>query len=194
MKTLQSICIKLLFLLSSSVVSAQESPKFFQFQFENTEIEEVVKIFARESNQKFIVDSGIRAKINIFVAKPVPQEEAFHLLSKALATKGIGMAKHGEVWIVKKAKQLQRDLIPVVTNLPDPIPERMLSYVVTLKYLTTDFFMKKLKIYLSKDGEINAVGENKLVVIDWVSNLYQMQSLLNELDKEDTKFPVKTKQ
>jgi general secretion pathway protein D len=173
--------------------SNAEGGKQFNFQFENAEVDEVVKVFARETNQKFIVDSGIKAKVNIFSSKPVEEDEAFHMLSKSLATKGIGLVRHGELWIVKQAKQLQKDMLPVVTSLPDPIPERMLNLVVSLKYISSDLFTRKMKTLLSKEGSANAVAENKIIITDWVSNLFQIQALLNEVDKEDTKINSKSR-
>jgi general secretion pathway protein D len=167
--------------------------KQFNFQFENAEVDEVVKIFARETKQKFVIDSGLKAKVSIFSSSPVTAEEACHLLSKSLATKGIGLLRHGELWIVKQAKLLQKDMLPVVTSLPDPIPERMLNFVVTLKYINADLFNRKMKSLLSKEGVVNAVAENKIIITDWVSNLFQIQALLNEIDKEDTKLNSKIK-
>jgi general secretion pathway protein D len=183
----------LLTILLIGSYSIAEELKQFNFQFENADIDEVVKVFARETNQKFIIDSGIKAKVNIFSSKPVGEEEAFHMLSKSLATKGIGLVRHGELWIVKQARQLQKDMLPVVTTLPDPIPERMLNLVITLKYIGSDLFIRKMKTLLSKEGAANAVAENKIIITDWVSNLFQIQSLLNEVDKEDTKINSKTK-
>lgn len=175
------------------VYASAEDSRQFNFQFENAEVNEVVKVFARETNQKFIIDSGVKAKVNIFSSNPVAAEEAFHLLSKALATKGIGLVRHGEVWIVKQARQLTKDMLPVVTSLPDPIPERMLNLVITLNYINSDIFTRKMKIFLSKEGKVNAVAQNKIIITDWVSNLFQIQALLNEIDKSDTKINSKVK-
>lgn len=180
-------------LCNAEKIWAAEGVKLFNFQFENAEVSEVVKVFARETNQKFVVDSGIKAKVTIFSSSPVGEEEAFHMLSKSFATKGIGLVRHGELWSVKQAKNLQKDMLPVVTTLPDPIPERMLNLVITLKYINSDLFTRKMKTLLSKEGTVNSVAENKIFITDWVSNLFQIQALLNEVDKEDTKLNPKLK-
>jgi type II secretory pathway component GspD/PulD (secretin) len=175
-------------LINAQDLVAAEGEKRFRFHFENAEVEEVVKVFARETNQKMVIESGIKAKVNILSANLVSEAEAFHMLSKSLATKGVGIVKHGDLWIVKPAKQLQKDMLPVVISLPDPVPERMLSLVVTLNYINSDLFARKMKSLLSKEGGVNAVAENKIIITDWVSNLFQIQALLNEIDKSDTKI------
>lgn len=183
-----TLIIMIWIFMSAECLVAAEGDKLFRFHFENTEIEEVVKVFARETNQKIVIESGIKAKVNILSTNPVSEAEAFHMLSKSLATKSIGIVKHGELWIVKPTKQLQKDMLPVVMTLPDPVPERMLSLVVTLNYINSELFTRKMKSLLSKDGNVNAVAENKIIITDWISNLFQIQALLNEIDKADTKL------
>lgn len=195
LKLLHSLAI--FFLVSGLIVAshgrAQENTKTFNFQFENTEVSEVIKVFSRETQQKFVLDTGVHAKVSIFATAPVGEAEAFHLLAKALATKGIGMLRHGDLWIVKTAKGLQKDMLPVVTVLPEPVPERLLNLVVTLHYLPADHFVKKMKPLLSKEGEVQVMAENKIMISDWISNLFRVQALLVEVDKEDTKINLKAK-
>lgn len=177
--------IKLISLLIWSVLfscnsSAQEKIKFY---FNNEEVVKVLESFSRVSGQKMIVDPSVKGKISIFNPDSVDVAEAFNQVSKALAINGYAIIREGETLLVRPVRQVQRSLLEVGSELPAPTPERLFSWVITLKNIPINVVTKDLRILLSKDGEMSALKENnQIIFVDWLSNLYRIREILKQID------------
>jgi general secretion pathway protein D len=174
----------LLILLSAIYVGAASAgDKMIDFTYKNEDLTKVLADYSHASGQKFIIDPSVRGKITILNPGSVSIEEAFNQLSSALAVNGLGLSTQDNVMVVMQARALQRNLIGVGQTLPPPKPERMFTWVVTLKYVSADDVNRQLRILTSKDGElVPYLHTNQLVISDWVSNLYRIQNILKELD------------
>jgi general secretion pathway protein D len=158
----------------------QEKIKFY---FNNEEIAKVLETFSRASGQKMIVDPGVKGKISIFNPDSVDLTEALNQVSKALAINSFGIVREGETLIVRPVRQIQRGLLEVGSELPAPNPERLFSWVVTLKNIPISVVSKDLRILLSKDGEMSTLKDNnQIIFVDWLSNLYRVRELLKQID------------
>ncbi len=158
--------------------------KTFKFRFENKDISDVVKAYAKETGQKFIMDGKIAGKIQIINEQPVTKEVAFNDLSQGLALNGYAISENGDTLVVMSARNIQRSLIPVVTELPPLKPERMVSIIYELKDLRADQINKELRILPSKDGELSVLSSrNALILTDWVSNVHRVSKTLAELER-----------
>jgi len=156
-----------------------------KMNFTNLEITKIIEDYSKASGQKFIVDPGVRGRISIFVQEAVTLEEAFNHLSSALAVNGFAMSKQGDTIVVKAARNIQRDLIEVSTVRPTLKPERMYSWVYTVKNFTAEQISKDFRIITSKDGEMNlSTNTNQLIITDWTSNLNRIADLFEEIDKK----------
>jgi len=161
--------------------NAQEKIKMY---YNNEEITKIIEVYSKASGQKFIVDPGVRGKVSIFLQDAVTVEEAFNHLSSALALNGFAISKQGDTMVVKNARAIQRDLIEVSTQLPNLKPERMYTWVYTLKHVPASSVNRDLRIITSRDGEMSVNPSlNQLVITDWVSNLNRVADLLKEVDK-----------
>lgn len=153
-----------------------------KFYFNNEEISKVLESFSRVSGKKMIVDSSVRGKISIFNPDTVDIDEAFNQVSKALSMNSYAFIPEGDTLVVRPVRQIQRSLIEVGTELPPLKPERMFSWVVTLKNIPTSV-IKNLRSLSSKDGEYSVVeSNNQIIFVDWISNLYRIRELIKQID------------
>lgn len=176
----------LLFFLCSTAMAS--NTKTMKFTFKNAEITDVIAAYAKISGRKFVIDPGARGKTTILAPREVPVEEAFALLSTALATNQIAIIEQDETLVVMPARNAQRSLVPVLTELPALKPERLVTMVFTLKNVPADEVNRRLRILPSKDGELTPFGNNKVIVTDWSSNVHRIARLLAELDQPGTTF------
>lgn len=102
-----------------------------------------------------VIDPGVRGKINILAPQPVTTEEAFNLLASALAQNGFSYSLQGDTMYIASARNLQRNFREVVTELPPMKPERMVTWIVTLKHALAEDVNKSMRILPTKDGEID---------------------------------------
>lgn len=170
-------------LLASNAFAAGEKSGTLKFSYQNTEIVKVIDDYAKASGQRFVIDPAVRGKITIINPTPIAMDEAFNQLSTALATNSMGIVTQDNVMMVKPARNIQRDSIPVVTELPPMRPERMVTYVIQLKYTSADEINKQLRILTSRDGElVPYVPTNSILVSDWTPNLHRIAAILKHLD------------
>jgi len=173
--------LSLILLFAVSFAHATENIKFY---FPNEDIWKMIEVYSKASGQKFVIDPGVRGKASILVSEPVTLEEAFNQLSTALALNGFAISKQGDTMVVKSARNIQRDLVEISTELPSLRPERMVTWIYTFKNLPADQVNRDLRILCSKDGEMNVfTARNQIIITDWTTNLNRVAALFKELDK-----------
>lgn len=176
------------------ITSAQAEEKTIDFNYKEAEIAKVLKDYAQASGQRFIVDPTVKGKITIINPSRIPLTEAFNQLSTALATNGIGYTFNDGIYSLKQARSIQRDAIPVVTEVPPMRPERMVTWIISLKHISADEVNKQLRILTSRDGELVPYTQtNQLLVSDWTPNLNRIAQIVKNLDVPSAKAPVQNK-
>jgi type II secretory pathway component GspD/PulD (secretin) len=163
-----------------SFASAEEKIKMY---FNNEDLTKIIEMYSKASGQKFIVDPGVRGRISIFLQEPVTLLEAFNQVSSALAINGYAISKQGDTMVIKSARNIQRDLIEVSTEVPSLKPERMYTWIYTAKNVPATQINRDLRILPSRDGEMN-INErtNQIIITDWASNLNRVAVVLKEID------------
>lgn len=161
----------------------------FAFQFRNAEMVDVIQSYSKVTGQKFVIDGGIHGKVTIMNPRKVTSEEAFNLLSLALASASVAISVQGDTMLVMQARQIQRNMIPVVTELPAAKPERMVAWVVDMQNIDADEVNRQLRLLTSKDGEVMSFGRNKLIIQDFISNLYRVHDIIAQIDKPGYQAP-----
>jgi type II secretory pathway component GspD/PulD (secretin) len=169
----------ILFLSTSTLAS----DKTISFSFKNKDVTEMIELYAKESARKFVVDPGVRGKASIFTPGKVTIEEAFNLLSDALAANGYAISERDDTSVVLNARDVQRDLNPVSSELPSLRPQRLVTYIYTCKYCKAPEIIGTLRNLASKNGELYVTNPNKLVICDFSSNVHRVHKLLAELDQ-----------
>jgi len=173
--------VVMILLSLSCTAFAQEKMKM---NYVNEEITKVIEAYSKVSKTKFILDPGVRGKITLLNPEPVTQEEAFNQISTALSINGYAISTQGDTLVVRSARNIQRDLVPVVTELPPLKPERMVTWFVTFKNISATQVNRDLRILPSKDGEMSVYeATNQMIITDYVSNLHRIAAILKELDK-----------
>lgn len=174
----------IMFPLLAFSFAASAAQSQMTFNFRDADIVKVIEDYSKASGQKIILDPQIRGKATIFNAGPISLEEAFNQLSSAMAVNGLAFSKQGDTLVALQARSAQRNLIEVVSELPPLKPEKMVSYMIKLKYISADEVNKQLRILASTNGElVPYTPTNHIIINDWVSNLHRVHALLKELDQ-----------
>ena len=164
-------------------LSAKAGDKKFTFDFHKKPMSQVLKAYSKNTGQNFVFDPNQDYPISIMASDKVSKDKAFELLSQALASKGLALSEQNGTMVVKKARNIQRSFIPVVTHLPPVAPEKMVTWVIDLKHVKASDILKNLRILPSKDGEMSPMGEGQLVITDWVTNLHRVKKILAKVDR-----------
>jgi general secretion pathway protein D len=181
MKQIAKILSVAALLVFSIAAKAEEKMKM---NYSNEEITKIIEAYAKASGQKFIVDSTVRGKITIFNPTEVPLEEAYNQLSSALALNGFAIVQRGSVSVVRNARSAQRDSLQVYTNeVPPAQPDRMVTWIVTLKNVQAGEINRAVRMLTSSYGEMAALEKkNQLIFTDWSSNIQRISETIKRLD------------
>lgn len=171
-------------IFSSSVFAADSTMKL---NVVNEDVTKLLQDYSKASGQRFIIDSTVRGKISILNPSEVSLEEAFNQISEALALNGFAIIKNDDVMTVRNARSAQRDNIEVSDTLPKAKPNRMMTWVISLKYASAMDIQRSLRLLSSSYGEISAsVSTNQLMVSDWSYNLQRVGEIIKRVDvKQD---------
>lgn len=154
-----------------------------RFQFEEQDLAKIVKAYAKASGQQFVFESPLKGKATILAREKVSLPKAFELLSSALARNGWAISQQNDLKVILRARNIQRSMLPVHTKLPPLKPERVITYVKQLDAIEAPNVLRKVRMLPSRNGEVTSAPGNKIVLTDWVSNVYRVDQLLQELDR-----------
>lgn len=174
-------------LIQFCAAAAIEKPseKLFPFTFKEAPLTKVIDYYSGHTGQKFVLDASVASNVKISIVEPakISQKEAFNLLSASLALSSVAISNRDGTLVLSSAKNMERSYIPVVTELPPLHPEKLVTWVVTLKNADPNQLSQQVRMMTSKDGELVTYGQNRLLVTDWVSSLYRVKDLIEHLDK-----------
>lgn len=165
-----------------SFLSAHADDKI-KMSFRDEELIKIIEAYSKATGQKFVVDPAVRGKISIILPEAVSKEEAFNHLSSALAINGFGISKQGDTMVIKNARNIQRDLIEVSSEIPTVKPERMYTWVYTAKNVAAMDINRDIRTLASKDGEmVVSMKTNQLIFTDWTANLNRIAEMMKKID------------
>lgn len=166
--------------------------KSFNFSFKEAPLSNVVQVYANQTGKKFVIEPEIsaNAKVTIIQSQKVGAKEAFDLLSAALALSSVAISDRNGTFVVANAKSIEKSYIPVTSELPPLHPEKLTTWVATLKHVEANNVIQQARALASKDGEVAPYGNNRLIFTDWVSNLYRVREMLDQIDRTPESKPV----
>jgi type II secretory pathway component GspD/PulD (secretin) len=169
-------------LLSVNSVFATAETKM-KLNAKNEEIISLLEKYSKASGQKFVIDSSVRGRTTIINPEEVSLDEAFNQISEALALNGFAIVKQDNSMKVMHARNAQRDNIEVSETLPAAKPQRMASWVISLKNISAEKVAQQLRTFCSKDGELSSLeNTNQLIISDWTSNLQRIAETIKKID------------
>lgn len=165
-------------------VQAQEKMKF---NFPNEDIVKIIDIYAKATNTKMVIDSTVRGAITILNPGEITQEEALNQLGEALAINGFSMNKRDDYYVIRNARSAQRDALEISTSLPSLKPQRMATWIVSLKNIPAAELQSQVgRMFQSSYGEMTYNRKsNQIIISDFTSALHRVNSILLEFDRTE---------
>ncbi len=176
--------MKMVFVLALSLFSVYAAAEqMMKMNYKNEEITVIIENYSKASGQKFIVDSTVRGKITILNSSEVTLPEAFNELSEALALNGFAIITNGDSMTVRNARSAQRDNLEVFTTVPPAKPQRMVTWIATLKNISALDIQQQLRMLTSSYGEMSVLNSsNQLLISDWTSNIQRISEMIKKFD------------
>ena len=124
-----------------------------QLQFPNSDVADVLRFYEQLTGKKLVMDNFVQGKVNIFIAKEVPREEAIKIIEMNLLLNGYSLIPSEDSDIVKvigTGKNPRTTGVPVIsdeTEIPDG--DHVISYLFKLRYADPQELQQALGQYLS---------------------------------------------
>jgi len=124
-----------------------------QLQFPNSDVGDVLRFYEQLTGKKLVMDNFVQGKVNIFIAKEVPREEAIKIIEMNLLLNGYSLVPSEDSDIVKvigTGKNPRTTGVPIIsdeTEIPDG--DHVISYLFKLRYADPQELQQALGQYLS---------------------------------------------
>jgi general secretion pathway protein D len=124
-----------------------------RLQFPNSDVTDVLHLYEQLTGKKLVMDNFVQGKVNIFIAKDVPREEAIKIIEINLLLNGYSLIPSEDSDIVKvigTGKNPRTTGVPIVSNETEiPDGDHVISYLFKLRYADPQELQQALGQYLS---------------------------------------------
>lgn len=174
--------------IESEVIVDEKGEKHISFNFQDTEINLVLKFFADIAGLTIIKDDAVRGKVTVISSQKIPLEDVLEALESILEVKGYTMVRSGKVVkVMSQKKALTKKVETLVGRVsPEIRPlDRIITQIIPLEYMAAAELKKDLVPLSLPGGHIIAnARSNTLIVTDTASNLQRLAEIIKELDVE----------
>jgi general secretion pathway protein D len=185
----------------SSAPSAGEEKKLieedegFTINFEDVELEEIIKNFSQITGKNFILEEVPKGKITIISPIKMPKDQAFKVFEAILNLNGYNLAETAvpNLYRVVRTGEVMRANIPIYPEGRRPeVSDAFVTRFIPLEYLTAQDVANTIQPLLSKDGG-NVVAyppTNTLILVDTSLNIERILRIIKILDipSEEAEF------
>src|SRR5439155_13674366 len=112
------------------------APNMVRLQYPNSDVVDILHLYETLTGKKLVMDNFVQGKVNIFISKEVPREEAIKIIEINLMMNGFSLVPaEGDIVKVLGTGKNPRSGVPIVSD-PDDIPEgeSVISYLFKLRY------------------------------------------------------------
>jgi general secretion pathway protein D len=121
-------------------------------QYPNSDVVDVLHLYETLTGKKLVMDNFVQGKVNIFISKPVPREEAIKIIEINLLMNGYSLVpSEGDiVKVIGTGKNPRGAGVPIISDEADiPSGDHVISFLFKLRYADPIELQQVLGQYLS---------------------------------------------
>src|SRR5437879_2645051 len=159
-------------------------------QFPNSDVQDVLHFYEQLTGIKLVMDNTVQGKVNIFISKPVPREEAIKIIEINLLLNGFSLVPSGDdiVKVIGIAKNPRTAGVPVISDLAEIPPcEHVISFLFKLRYADPQELAQVLAQYLqSTQAAYTSIlalpKSSSLLVTEGSSAIRSVAQIIEQID------------
>lgn len=165
-------------------ISSDQFPETIEsFDFPNVDIQDIIKAISELTGKNFIIEPSVRGKITIIAPSKITVAEAYKAFLSALAINGFTVVPSGSFLKIKSARSATRDNIETYSGAYYPNTDQMITRIVHLKFISAETVNRELRMFTSKDGEMNIYTQtNSIIISDYGTSIDRFMKVLSQLD------------
>jgi general secretion pathway protein D len=130
--------------------SAQD--QMVTLQYPNSDVADVLHLYEQLTGKKLVMDNFVQGKINIFLSKPLPRDEAIKIIEMNLLMNGYSLvpAEGDVIKVIGTGRNPRGAGVPIISDDADiPSGDHVISFLFKLRYADPIELQQVLGQYLS---------------------------------------------
>ena len=151
--------------------------------FQNTEIEAVVRAISQFTGKVFVVDPRVKGTLNLTIEQPLSPDQALAALSAALRLQGIVLVESGGIVRVVPEADAKLQGGAVQSGPPVTRGDQLVTQVFRLNYAAAASIVQVLRPLIAPNNTISAYpANNTIVVTDFAENVRRIARIIAAVD------------
>lgn len=166
------------------------------FNFEDADVEAVVKTVSRMTGRNFLLDPRVKGKVTIVSTTPVSKRAAYQIFLSALKAQGF-TAVPGTGGITKIIPVGEGKQNAEAPGLRTPVGgDRLVTHVVAIENGAANELIPLLRPLMAPTSQLSSYAPaNSLIITDYAQNIRRLLGIIRQLDQpvnaEVTVVPLK---
>ena len=165
-------------------VAQQGKPQYVSLNFDNAELELVLRSIADITGINFIIGPGVKANVTMRTTTKVPASEVFSIMELVLEVNNLVAVKEGSFYKIVPIAVAQQEPEDVqVGKERGEGRERYITQIVHLDHLSADEMSKILQSFLARGAKLVVHKEtNSLIIAGFSSTVRRLLDTVKALD------------
>src|SRR4051812_5962262 len=128
------------------------APNMVRLQYPNSDVADILHLYEALTGKKLVMDNFVQGKVNIFISKEVPREEAIKIIKINLLMNGFSLVPSEDdiVKVIGTGKNPRTAGVPIISDESEiPQDGRVVSFLFKLRYADAQELQQVLGQYLS---------------------------------------------
>ncbi len=152
----------------------------WKINFNETEINELVKFVADATGLTIVVDPKVKGKVKVISTKAVNTEELYELFLSILEVHGFAAVKSGEVLRIVPTKDARSLPVPVSGGSGGEI----VTHVIQLKNVAAAKLIPILRPMVPQQAHMAAYApSNSIIISDTAANINRIREVISQMDR-----------
>ena len=158
-------------------------------QYPNSDVADVLHLYEQLTGKKLVMDNFVQGKVNIFISKPIPREDAIKIIEMNLLMNGYALvpAEGDVVKVIGTGRNPRGAGVPIISDDADiPAGDHVISFLFKLRYADPIELQQVLGQYLSPPQTFTsflALPKSSSILV--TENSSVIRSLVHIIDQVD---------
>ena len=158
-------------------------------QYPNSDVADVLHLYEQLTGKKLVMDNFVQGKVNIFISKPLPREDAIKIIEMNLLMNGYALvpAEGDVVKVIGTGRNPRGAGVPIISDDADiPSGDHVISFLFKLRYADPIELQQVLGQYLSPPQTFTsflALPKSSSILV--TENSSVIRSLVHIIDQVD---------
>ena len=158
-------------------------------QYPNSDVVDVLRLYETLTGKKLIMDNFVQGKVNIFIAKPIPRDEAIKIIEINLLLNKYSLVPAGGdlVKVIGTGQNPRGAGVPIISDADlIPLGDHVISFLFKLRFADPTELQQVLGQYLSPPQAYTsflALPKSSSILV--TENSSVIRSLVNIIDQVD---------